>query len=427
MNSAAKKKFMGVEVPDDLKKVNLVTLFICTALGGIVTNSINGIQHSYLKDVLKISDETFGTISGTMMTVAEVAAIVFLTFFGNLSDKKGRKFVVSIGLFFAAIFYALFYYSYDVANLLGINPLFLAYAGRFAIVASVAGTWGTYIIITADYTDEANRAKGMSLNGIFTGFGMLGAMGIFANMPRLIGLRNSFFAVAALSVLTLIFTRLYLVDRIRSHEKHTAKVSDVITALKESPQMIMCYAARFLVMAAIITVGTFIFVWAVNEAKNLNVPAEVAQGKVGMYIGIAGMSAFVGFPIFAIMCDKLGRFKTLSISFALGGLALLSFGFIKNPIGPAILIPMIAFFISQAGMLISSQTLAADLAPKHLTGTLLGGLNTVGQIGAGIFFSIDGIAMDMLGPQSPFMIVGVCLLAIIPWVLGVEGKVKHKT
>lgn len=428
MAETAKKKFMGVEVPEDLKKSNFLALFLGTTLGGLVTNSINGIQHSYLKEYLNVSQESFGTVSGTLMTVGEIAAIIFLFFYGVIADKIGRKTVISIGYIGATFAYLFFFHSVDIANMLGISPLPLAYAGRFLIVATVAGIWGTYIIVTADYTDEANRAKGMGLNGIFTGFGMLLAMGVFATLPNQIGTRNTFYLVACLSIASLIYARIALVERFTATEKHfgePGQIKKIIEVLKHSRPLVMCYVARFFVMSAVITVGTFVFVWAVNEAPNLSVKPETAQMKIGMYIGISGLVAFIGFPIFAILCDKLGRYVTLSISFGIAGIALISFGLIDNPISLPILFCMLAFFFSQAGMLISSQTLASDLAPKEVMGTVLGGLNTTGQIGAAVFFSVDGIAMDKISPQSPFIIMGVCCIIMIIWVMAVGTKVKN--
>jgi len=427
MAETAKKKFMGVEIPEGLKKANFLALFLGTTLGGLVTNSINAIQHSYLKDFLKVPQESFGTVSGTLMTVGEIAAIIFLFLFGVIADKIGRKTVITIGYIGATFAYLFFFHSVDIANMLGISPLPLAYAGRFLIVATVAAIWGTYIIVAADYTDEANRAKGMGLNGIFTGFGMLLAMGVFASLPNQIGTRNTFYFVACLSVASLIYARIALVDRFTAEEKKpgdTGQVRKIIDALKNSPPLVMCYAARFFVMSAVITVGTFIFVWAVNEAPNLGVKPEAAQMKVGMFIGISGLVAFIGFPVFAIMCDKLGRYVTLSISLGLAGISLISFGLIDNPISWPILLCMMVFFFSQAGMLLSSQTLASDLAPKEVMGTVLGGLNTVGQIGAAVFFSVDGIAMDKISPQAPYVIMGVCCILMIIWVMGIGVKVK---
>jgi len=426
MSTETKKKFMGIDIPTDLTKFNFLTLFFCTTLGGVVTNSINGIQPSYLKDYLKVSEKTFGTVNGSVLTVGEIAAVIFLFVFGALSDKKGRKFVISVGLAGAAISYIFFCNSHILGNLFGIDGIYLAYAGRFIIVASVAGVWATFITITADYTDEANRAKGMSLNGIFTGFGMLLAMGVFATLPRFIGVPYTFYLVSFTAILTLLYVRIGLVDRKVSKEQHMGQLKNVINFLKTSPQMLMCYAARFFVMAAITTVGTFIFIWAVNASRQLGVASETAQMRIGIYIFIAGMFSFPAFPVFAILCDKIGRFKTLAISFLIAGGALISFGLIENPLSLKILPCMVVFFISQAGMLLTSQTLASELSPKPLMGTMLGGLSTCGQLGAGLFFSVSGVSMDKLGAQAPYMIIGVFCLLMIVWVLAVEGKALKK-
>lgn len=422
MNNAVKTKFMGIDVPADLTKMNFLTLYACTTLGALVTNSINGIQHSYLKDILKVPQESFGTVSGTMMTVGEIAAIVFLFVFGALSDNKGRRFVLTIGLIGASIAYVLFYNCHNLAEIFGVSGVLLAYFARFILVATLAGVWATFIIITADYTDMANRAKGMAFNGAFTGVGMLLAMGLFASLPKFIGTRNTFYLVSVVAILTLIYVRIGLVDRIRSDEKHTGQFGKVIEVLKTSPQLVMCYAARLFIMASVVTVGTFPFVWAVNVARDHGVTPEAAQMKIGMYIGIAGLVSFVGFPIFAILCDRIGRYKTMAISLGIAGVSLISFGFIANPLSTKILICFVGFFISQSGMLVSSQTLASDLAPKHIMGTILGGLNTVGQIGAAVFFTIDGFSMDLLGGQAPYIIMGIFCLTMIAWVLAVQVK-----
>ena len=128
MAETAKKKFMGVEIPEGLKKANFLALFLGTTLGGLVTNSINAIQHSYLKDFLKVPQESFGTVSGTLITVGEIASIIFLFLFGVIADKIGRKTVITIGYVGATIDYLFFFHSIDLANLLGFSPLPLAYA-----------------------------------------------------------------------------------------------------------------------------------------------------------------------------------------------------------------------------------------------------------------------------------------------------------
>jgi MFS family permease len=64
-------------------------------------------------------------------------------------------------------------------------------------------------------------------------------------------------------------------------------------------------------------------------------------------------------------------------------------------------------------------TLTADVAPKPLLGSILGGLNTMQPIGILIFLQIGGLLFDKVGYWTPFalkgianLVCGLCILAV---------------
>ena len=100
-------KFAGIEVPPELTKGNFFFLFFNTFLAGLLMSVLGILQPAFLKDIIKVSPDFFGSINGLLMNINEIATLTLVAFVGALSDKTGRKILAFLGFVVLAIFYYL--------------------------------------------------------------------------------------------------------------------------------------------------------------------------------------------------------------------------------------------------------------------------------------------------------------------------------
>jgi MFS family permease len=113
----------------------------------------------------------------------------------------------------------------------------------------------------------------------------------------------------------------------------------------------------------------------------------------------------------------MGRVRALALAMGLSGIGLLGFGAIVNPLNWLVMIPSTLVAMGQAGCLIAPQTLALDLAPERIRGSVLGAFNTAGCLGVVLFLFIGGILFDEIGPPAPFVMTGVANTLIAGYAL----------
>jgi len=110
-------KFAGIEVPPELTKGNFFFLFFNTFLVGILTTVLGILQPAFLKDIIKVSPDYFGSINGMLMNINEIATLALVAYFGALSDKTGRKILAFSGFLVLAIFFYLLGLSNGIASI----------------------------------------------------------------------------------------------------------------------------------------------------------------------------------------------------------------------------------------------------------------------------------------------------------------------
>lgn len=134
---------------------------------------------------------------GILMSVYSLMQFVFSPIWGQLSDRYGRRPVILVSLFGAAVAHAWFGFAGTLTGLL----LARGFAGVFG------GNISTAMAYIADITDEKNRSKGMGLVGAAFGLGfILGPLigGVFGVVGKNLGdtppLGESFPALIAAAI-----------------------------------------------------------------------------------------------------------------------------------------------------------------------------------------------------------------------------------
>ncbi|MCK5187162.1 MAG: hypothetical protein KAR43_08520 [Deltaproteobacteria bacterium] len=103
-----RKHFAGIELAPDLRRRNFFFLYLNTLLVGILLVIPGIMQPAFLKDIIKVSGDFFGSINGALQSIGQVAMLLFIGMIGMLSDKTGRKPLSIVGFGVLTVFYLLF-------------------------------------------------------------------------------------------------------------------------------------------------------------------------------------------------------------------------------------------------------------------------------------------------------------------------------
>ncbi|MBZ0186215.1 MAG: MFS transporter, partial [Candidatus Obscuribacterales bacterium] len=147
--------------------------------------------------VLKADEQTIGLLIASY----SVMQLIFMPFWGRLSDRVGRKPILIVSLTASALGYILWGLA---------DSLILLFAARI-----VAGIGNANIAVAqaymSDVTSKDERAKGMGLIGAAFGLGFVLGPAIGALLAGLgLGLNAVGYVAAAFSLIDLIFTAIYL-------------------------------------------------------------------------------------------------------------------------------------------------------------------------------------------------------------------------
>jgi MFS family permease len=162
-----------------------------------------------------------GGLLGLLLSVFSLMQFLFAPLWGRISDRRGRRPILLIGLTGSVVFYTLFGIASEVgarggaeAALAGLILLFLARIG-----AGIAGaTISTAQAVIADCTTKEGRSRGMALLGMAFGIGF--TFGPLLSAASLVvptrGGGAPGFAAAGLSLIALVLAVVLLPETLRA-------------------------------------------------------------------------------------------------------------------------------------------------------------------------------------------------------------------
>jgi MFS family permease len=447
-----RKRFAGIEVPPDLTKSNFFFLYLNILLIGILLAIPAVMQPAFLKDVIKVSGDFFGSINGAMQSIGQVAMLIFIGMLGVLSDRIGRKPLAVTGFAVLAVFFVLFFYSNTIASFLNISPdiaatlcaalsfsgnqdlfrsfspgLLIAYLIRFVIGFGLVMVFPQFKAMIADYTDEKGRGKGMAFNGLMIGLGALLVFTVFAPLGRRSGIAMLFYASALIGAVGVVMALFGLRERLPERTESTTGVKELIGVVKKSLAMKASYLCALVTRVDVPITATYLITWAVQVAPRYGISSETASFKGAVPMMVMSAFTLVAFPVFGILLDRWGRVPTIILTLFLGGLGFMVIAGAPSPFfGVATLIGVTLIGCSVCGAVVGSSALAADASPPPLVGATLGGLNTMAQVGLIFFLAIGGVLFDKVGPGGVFAVKGVANLVVGIYIFVVRKKIRIK-
>ena len=438
----AAKKFAGIEVPSDLTQRNFFFLYLNTLLIGMLMVMPAIIQPAFLKDIIKVSPSFFGLANGFLQNMSQVATLALVGIVGVISDKTGRKILAIIGFAVLVVFYYLFGLAPAIASALhipagisanicallsfapsraaeftGFAPgLFTAYVLRLIVGIGLILVYPQFITMVADYTLGKDRGKGMALNGIMIGLASIIIFAAIAPIGRKGGVQSLFTLASGLAFAGLLCTAVFLKERLPETKKEDKKSFKQIGRLvMQSPALKASYVCSLISRADVTVMATFLISWAVQLADKFQLTSGAATQKGSIPMIIMSVVTFIAFPFLGILLDKWGRLSTIMLTLAAGGAGMVLIAISTGPFSGLTFGAVVLVGIGIAGSIAGANTMATDVSPKALVGSILGGLNTMQPIGMLFFLQLGGYLFDVLGPGWAFGLKGAANLALALW------------
>jgi MFS family permease len=275
-------KFAGITILSGLSKTNYFFFFFNTFLLGIFLSVTAVLQPAFMSDIIKIDQDFAGTIISFLQNMSQIATLLFVAYFGALSDKIGRKIMILASFVCISIAFYLFKSSNEIAIGLAINPetaaticawlsfapdkaaaftsfapgLLVSYVARFLVGIGLILGYPQLIIMVGDYTSQNDRGKGMGLNGMSAGFASLIMFGMFGFIMNKFGVLSGFDTCIILAIVGALLTAIFMKDRMPEKAAVKQGLREVFPLLKESKAMKAAYWTALITRGDIVVLAT---------------------------------------------------------------------------------------------------------------------------------------------------------------------------
>ncbi|MFW5451734.1 MAG: MFS transporter [Methylophagaceae bacterium] len=321
--------------------------------------------------------------------------------FGMLSDRIGRKKVITIGLL-------LFAAGSVVAALA--DSIYMVIAGRLlqgsgAIAAAI-------MALTADLTRDEHRTKAMASIGISIGLSFSIALAAGAALENWIGLSGIFWATALLSLVGIAVLHLWIPTPTRcvNHRDIKPIPQQFLNVFRNADIMRMVFSIMILHM--LLTTSFFALPIALFEQAGL---AKDQHGLAYLPILIA---AFISMVPFILIAEKRRKMKPVFLgAIIVLGLAQLGWSLLSSSLF-GLLFCLWLFFTAFNILEASLPSLMSKLSPLENKGTAMGIYSSAQFIGAFIGGVLGGLMYSQFGLSGVFitgtLLTVVWLIIILP-------------
>jgi|GEM_PF-2214872 len=332
---------------------------------------------------------------GLVFSAAAVVLLLLNPVVGRLSDRHGRKFVMSLSMLINSVCITAY-------------P-FLSRITEFAVVKSLQDTSfsikaGLEDSLQADkFPKKLRPAYLISLGKILVfsrGFGSVVGVLVAVYLSVTLG----FFTAAAFTFAALaVFALLYKEDRIKKGKK-----------TKFNP---LNYPRRFKFVALSAFVISFTF--SLTYAPAFFILAErylgISAGDIFALLLISHVITFVAIQAVERRVKSFGRKDIFSLSFVVLGFSTLAYAAAKD----VFLLAIAMIFVSAAFQFwrISFKTIMMDSAERKRRGEQIGLIKTLHGVGDASGAAAGGLLIDLVFIQAPFVVGGILYLATAVFIL----------
>ncbi|MED1950243.1 MFS transporter [Brevibacillus centrosporus] len=372
----------------------------------------------YIMADLQMTQTTAGLLASLTLLSSAFGGLIF----GMIADKKGRTTALMISMIVFALFTALGGFSQTVTQLA---------IARLIVGLGMGGEWVAGAALITESWPAKHRGKAM---GLVQGSWAIG-YGLAAVISGLVlptfGWRGVFF-VGIIPALFAIWVRLgtdepdIWVEKQKENVKatHKEKGSSVGKLFDKKVR-------RWTILGSALSICAQFGYWGLFTWIPTYLATPVAKGGAGLdlmkqtsWIVIMQVGAWLGYVIFGLLADKIGRRITFILFFALAAILVPLYGFSQDPEKLLLLGPLVAFFGS--GYFSGFGAILAELFPTAIRATGQGFCYNFGRaVAASAPFSI-GVLANTMGLGVAFSITsvafGLAALLVLFFLPETKGK-----
>jgi sugar phosphate permease len=335
---------------------------------------------------------------GLLSTGYDIGYGLTLLLGGYLADRLNRRYLVSFGLLWLALWKLVTSFSSSLIALISLRVL---------TGISFSTYFGAGLSLIAEFFPPNERGKAMGIHAMAAGLGRSLAFPLTGMLVVKMGWRAPFFwfSLVALSASILFWC---LASEPRTAHPQGAKPNPnqgrVLDLLK-SPVLMMVGLVYCLTIACAVGEGPFLMLYLVDVHR---LSLEYASSLIGLCQITTVLFTFLA----TSLSDTYGRKRILVGVLALSTVSYLLFTVVEPGIWLVLLLIFGIGDIVAASMIL--QTAMTEVAPAHRRGTALGYMNTWGVItgfGAGPAL---GYVSDLFGLRLVFIVMAIIAAICIP-------------
>ncbi len=398
--------------------------FLYVGLVGICMMTYINFAQPYLFSVnLQIPEAERGRLTGNLAFWTETILIVLAGIIGALSDRVGRRVVITIGFATMGVGYGLYPYAETVTQL-------FVYRTVFAIGSALMLT--SFFTIIADYPQNDSRGKLAAAISLMSGFGIMFIVLVLARLPNwflaagaseIDAGRYTFLAAAVICIVSAGIVATGLSGARPAHGNHrhsTREYMSIGIRAAANPKIALAFGASFAARADMIVVGAYFSLWLhqVGTGNGLSSAQALAQAAT-LYAFVQG-SALVWAPMLGYLTDRLSRLNAVIMGVGLAALGFSAIGFITDPLSAVMYPAAILLGVGQSSAIVTCEALIGEEAPAENRGAIMGIFTLCGGVGVLLISLGSGYLYDKWHPAGPFVLMGTLNFLILLWALAIR-------
>lgn len=417
------KRFGPVWLMPGVSGVNASAFLLASFIGIGFLTFINIGQAYILNEHLGIPRSEQGVITGNLAFFSEIVVLSLVGGIGVVSDRIGRRPVLTAGFMAMAIAYVLYPLATSVSELT---------VYRMIYAAGMAGATGMLGTIVNDYPQDISRGKMIAIGGIFNAFGILFVNGGIGRLPDIFvaqgfdGVaagRYTHWVAAAILIPSAILLSFTLKGGTPVRREERPPVSLLIKSglrAAKNPRIALAYVSAFVARSDLVIIGTFLILWGTVTGVDQGLTTSDAIKSATMLFVIAQGAGLLWMPVMGYIIDRVDRTTALAIGASFAAVGFGSMGLIDDPLDRSYLPLFVLLGVGQVSCFFASQALIGQEAPTEKRGSVIGAFGLCGAFGILISTFIGGQLFDGWMRAGPFVLVGAANVIILVLAIAVR-------
>ena len=313
--------------------------------------------------------------------------------FGLLSDRYGRKKIITVGLIIFMIGSLIAAVSDNIYWMIIGRTL----QGSGAIAAAV-------LALTADLTRENQRAKAMAIIGISIGSSFMLAFIVASPLVKLLGFSGLFYVTALLAIFAIFMLWMYVPNQVARPSRDVKFITHDFSSLLCHEHLMRLNIGIF-VLHCVLTAMFVVVPLLLTDNAGLD-----SEQHWKIYIPVMVLSVALMAPLVVMSSNKQSLMRVFLSAICILMCAQVFF-FISKLNNPySIAICLLVFFVGFNTLEAMLPSIVTRVAPAAMKGTAVGIYNTFQFSGVFIGGLLGGYLMGKGGYQAVFVLCGLLLM-----------------